>query len=333
MSARSWRAPLRGVRRRARSAALRTDAWAARRRPGGDLAVFHDFVPAPAGGGNQFLLALTQELERRGVRVDRNRVAATTRACLFNSFNFDFARLEASSRAGIRMVHRVDGPIGVYRGFDDGTDRRIAAVNELADATVFQSRYSLEKHRELGFSFASPVVVHNAVDTAIFRPGDRRRGARVRVVSVSWSENPNKGGAVYRRFDEQLDRSRYDYTFVGRCSEPLPHATVIAPVPSEELARLLREHDVFLTASRSESCPNALLEALACGLPALALRSGAHPELVGEGGLLFDEADELPALLERLVDEYDDRRRAISIPALPDVAERYLEVLRLDGRA
>ena len=25
-------------------------------------------------------------------------------------------------RPGVRMVHRVDGPIGVYRGFDDGTD-------------------------------------------------------------------------------------------------------------------------------------------------------------------------------------------------------------------
>ena len=49
------------------------------------------------------------------------------------------------------MVHRVDGPIGAYRGFDDGTDARIAAINaELANATVLQSRYSLEKHAELG---------------------------------------------------------------------------------------------------------------------------------------------------------------------------------------
>jgi hypothetical protein len=37
-------------------------------------------------------------------------------------------------------VHRVDGLIGAYRGFDDGTDRRIAEVNgKLADATILQS--------------------------------------------------------------------------------------------------------------------------------------------------------------------------------------------------
>ncbi len=57
------------------------------------------------------------------------------------------------------MVHRVDGPIGAYRGFDDGTDARIAAINaELADATVLQSRYSLEKHAELGIELRDPVV-------------------------------------------------------------------------------------------------------------------------------------------------------------------------------
>ena len=54
------------------------------------------------------------------------------------------------------MVHRVDGPIGVYRGFDDGTDARIAEINrELADATVAQSRFSLDAHRELGIELAS----------------------------------------------------------------------------------------------------------------------------------------------------------------------------------
>ena len=64
------------------------------------------------------------------------------------------------------MVHRVDGPVGVYRGFDDGTDRRIAAVNrKLANATILQSHYSLEKHRELGLELRDPVVIRNAVST------------------------------------------------------------------------------------------------------------------------------------------------------------------------
>ena len=98
-----------------------------------------------------------------------------TTACLFNSFNFDFARLRRFARDDVRMVHRVDGPVGVYRGFDDGTDDRIAALNgALADATILQSRYSLEKHLELGFDLRAPVVIPNAVDPAIFHPPERR---------------------------------------------------------------------------------------------------------------------------------------------------------------
>lgn len=321
----------RKARRAARSVLLELEVRAARRRGSADVAIFHDFQPAPAGGGNQFLAALAREIERRGLRLERNTISAATRACLFNSYNFDFDRLRRFARDGVRMVHRVDGPLRVYRGFDDGTDDRIAAINALADVTVFQSRYSLEKHRELGYAFADPRVIHNAVDPSIFHPGDRPRGERIRVVSVSWSTNPNKGGATYAAFDEALDRSRYEYTFVGQASERLPHARMVPPVPSRELADLLRGHDVFLTASRSESCPNALLEALACGLPALAVDSGAHPELVGGGGLLFDDDGELPGLLDRIADELDARRAAIAVPSLAEVATAYLDALRLDA--
>ena len=94
------------------------------RRARSDLTIFHEFHTPPYGGGNQFLLALLRELRGRGLAVEVNRLSGGTPACLYNSFNFDFARLHRFARDGVRMVHRVDGPIGVYRGFDDGTDRR-----------------------------------------------------------------------------------------------------------------------------------------------------------------------------------------------------------------
>jgi hypothetical protein len=42
----------------------------------------------------------------------------------------------------------------------------------------------------------------------------------------------------------------------------------------------------------------------------------------------FDRAEDLPAALERLRDKLDERRAAIRVPALADVADRYLEALR-----
>jgi glycosyltransferase involved in cell wall biosynthesis len=85
---------------------------------------------------------------------------------------------------------------------------------------------------------------------------------------------------------------------------------------------------VFVAASRDDPCSNALLEALACGLPAAYLRSGGHPELVGDAGIGFDAAEEVPAALARLRTELDERRAAIRVPPLTEVADRYLDVLQ-----
>jgi glycosyltransferase involved in cell wall biosynthesis len=305
--------------------------WITSRRRGSDVAVFHDFHPPPYGGGNQFLLALVGELERRGLSVETNRLSGHTQSCLYNSFNFDFRRLRRFARSDARMVHRVDGPVGVYRGFDDGTDRRIADINRLADVTILQSQFSLEKHAELGLELRNPVVIHNTVDPAIFHPPDTREpvnGRRLRVIATSWSGNPRKGADVLAWLDRNLDFDAYEVTFAGNTEQRFERMRVVGPLPSEPLADLLRIQDVYLAASRDDPCSNALLEGLACGLPAAYLRSGGHPELVGEGGLGFDDAEELPTTLARLRVELDARRAAIEVAALTDVADRYLEALR-----
>jgi glycosyltransferase involved in cell wall biosynthesis len=297
-----------------------------------DLALFHDLAPSPGGGGHQFLRALLSELDRRGVDVELNRISRGTPACLFNSFNFDLRRLRRFAHADCRMVHRVDGPIGVYRGFDDGTDARIAEVNrELADATIVQSRFSLEAHGELGIDLRDPVVISNAVDPEIFHPPSAREplpGRKVRLIAVSWSNNPGKGAEVFAWLDENLDWDRFEMTFFGHVSADLQRIETRKPAPSRDLADALRRHDVYVAASRNDPCSNALLEALACGLPAAYLASGGHPELVGDGGLPFHRPEEVPAVLQRIVEELGERREAIRVPSLAEVADRYLEVLQ-----
>jgi glycosyltransferase involved in cell wall biosynthesis len=326
---------LRSARRRARAIGDRGRTeidWFASRRGAADLALFHEFVPPPTGGGSQFLRALVGELRSRGVSVEVNRISGGTPVCLFNSFNFDTRRLRRFARPSCRMVHRVDGPIGAYRGFDDGTDQRILAVNmALADATVFQSHYSLDKHRELGLDLREPVVIPNAPDPRIFFPPAEREplaDRRVRVVASSWSANPRKGSATLAWLDENLDHERFELTFVGRAPIAFQRIRVVPAVPSEELANLLRAHDLYLAPSLDDPCSNALLEALACGLPAAFAASGGHPELVGDAGLPFSAPEELTDVLVRLAADIDRHRAAIRVPPLAEAADRYLEVLR-----
>ena len=301
-----------------------------------DLAIFHEFEPPPAGGGHQFLRALVRELENRGLVVETNRISGGTPACLFNSFNFDFGRLGRFARQDCRLVHRVDGPIGTYRGFDDGTDARIAALNaELADATVLQSRYSLAKHAELGIELRSPVVISNTVDPAIFHPPPAHEPVAdrpLRVIASSWSQNPRKGTDVFAWLDANLDPSLATLTFVGQRAQPFDRIRHAGPLDSHGVADLLREHDVYLAASRDDPCSNALLEALACGLPAAYLVSGGHPELVGDAGVPFESPDQVPDALLQLAADLDGYRASIDVPPLVEVADEYLRVLGLAGK-
>lgn len=63
--------------------------------------------------------------------------------------------------------------------------------------------------------------------------------------------------------------------------------------PAEDVFPVLKVSDVFCLLSRSEGFSNALLEAMACGLPCVATRVGGNAEAVqnGETGFLVESED------------------------------------------
>lgn len=298
-----------------------------------DLSVFHEFEPPPTGGGHQFLRAFWKQAESKGLRVENNTISRATCACLFNSFNFRESRLARLKRNSVLYVHRVDGPIDVYRGREDGMDKNIHAVNlRFAEKTIFQSQYSLQKHLELGMEFKNPVVIMNAADPEIFHPHGRiefSQNRKTRLIASSWSDNVNKGAAVYQWLDEHLDWERFEMTFVGRSPVTFKNIRMMEPVASDRMAELFRGHDIYLTASRNDPCSNSLIEALTCGMPAVYLKSGGHPEIVGGAGAGFDSAEELPGVLEQVTSAYEAFQSRISNPSIQEVSEAYLKVLEL----
>lgn len=294
------------------------------------LTIFFRFHRGPWGGGNQFLAALSGELKRRGFVV-RNSIRSATKGFLFNSFHVDFKKMKEFRSIGKVMIHRIDGPTFLIRGKDKELDDDIFSINDrIADISVFQSVWSLLETIKLNYQPINPVVIQNASDPRIFnrrRKMPFSREDKIRLISTSWSNNPRKGGPIYRWLDENLDWSRYEYTFVGRVSEKLENIKVINPVSPKDLAGILKRHDIYITASDNDPCSNALIEALSCGLPAIYLDRGGHPELVGSGGFGFSKKEEVSALLDKLVENYLQIQDLITAPDMKTTASKYIECL------
>ena len=62
-------------------------------------------------------------------------------------------------------------------------------------------------------------------------------------------------------------------------------------VPHEDLPAIYRMADLFLFPSKYESCPVALLEAMACGCPVVSSPVGGIPEVAGDAAILVDPND------------------------------------------
>lgn len=284
------------------------------------------------GGGNQFLKALKKEWKQQGVYEDN---ADNADALLFNSYPFraeylfdEVYRLKKKFPEKI-IIFRLNGPISHHRQRDSMIDKIIAQFNKLfVDGIIFQSSWCEKKNQEhFGIVSHYQTVIHNASDKKIFHNHGRRvfNPTRIKLIATSWSSNPRKGFDVYAYLDTHLDFSKYDMTFVGNSPMAFRNITMIPPISSEELAPILRGHDFFITASNSEACSNAVIEALSSGLPVVARDSGSHAELVRGGGELFEGTHDVLEKINRVAKQYAHYQERIPVFDLGETACRYYE--------
>ncbi len=122
-------------------------------------------------------------------------------------------------------------------------------------------------------------------------------------------------GSERKAWEELAKEKRVfeDIVFAGQCGQ-------------EKLLNFLKVSDLFVLPSRSEGIPNALLEAMASGLPVVASRINGIMDLISDGhnGLLFAPMEEND-LLEKVVTllENEKFRREIGGKARETVENRF----------
>lgn len=281
----------------------------------------------PKGGGNQFLRGLKAAFNAKGVYSEIQEADVV----LFNSHHCIDEVIKTRMLYPDKLfVHRVDGPIRLYNAMEDRRDGITNITNKyIADATIYQSEWSKKANLEMGLlSNCFETTIMNAVDSSIFNRIGRKAlnpKTKIKVIASSWSHNMNKGFDVYKYLDETLDFSKYEMVFVGNSPIQFHNIKMIGPKVSKELAEVLKQQDIYITASKKDPCSNSLIEALACGLPAICYADGGHPEILGDAGYLFEHQEEIPQLLNRVVDNYSVLQNKIKVHTIFEIAQEYID--------
>jgi glycosyltransferase involved in cell wall biosynthesis len=189
-------------------------------------------------------------------------------------------------------------------------------------------------------------VIPNGVDAEVFRPGQDRSlrseltlaDDAILVGAIGNIRSPKAYGVLLRAARILLDRSRrFHFVIAGDCSNDLGRELVelsrslgIEQQVSflglrADVARILHNLDAFVLTSRTEGFSIACIEAMACGIPVIATRSGGPEEILeGGAGILVPTDD--PEAIAQAVDDVTSSKgvaEALTTKALKRVQQQY----------
>jgi len=179
-----------------------------------------------------------------------------------------------------------------------GSRGRVAAQRlayKAAHAVVANAKAAVDQLRHEGVPEDKIHIITNGVDCDAFIAPSRDALAGPRRIVTVANLRAEKGHdtliAAASTIVDHYGNVEFHLVGDGPCREALQQQVRERGLSSRfhflgersDIPRLLAESDLFVLPSRSEACPNSVLEAMAAGLPVVASRVGGIPELVDSG--------------------------------------------------
>jgi glycosyltransferase involved in cell wall biosynthesis len=268
------------------------------------------------GGMVSFRAKFTAGLQDRGIGVSNDLADEPYDAILVIGGTRQLAGLWRARNRGIPIIQRLDGFNWLHRKRRTGVrhflraewGNRILSIirGRLANRIIYQSEF-VHAWWERVYG-ATPVpynVVLNGVDLTSYSPDgpgvppeDRYRVLLVEgTLGGGYEMGLDHALGLVNHLSRSTDRP-LELMVVGSVSDTLrqdaTRSTQIpivwsGRVPVEGIPQIDRSAHILFSADLHPACPNAVIEALACGLPVVAFNTGALPELIeGDAGRLAD---------------------------------------------
>jgi glycosyltransferase involved in cell wall biosynthesis len=237
--------------------------------------------------------------------------------------------------AGVPIVLNQNGVF--YKAwYPEGWQReneRMAGPHRMASYVFYQSEFCrMCAHRFLGPRSGASEILYNGVDTDAFTPRERSEvgrpftflvTGRIGAATAHRLKSSVQGLAAARKGGLDCVLKVAGGVDDDVCSEiaseidrlgVADHVSFTGAYHHVQAPNVYRSADAYLMTKHNDPCPNAVLEALATGLPVLYSSSGGVPELVGDDagiGLPVEQTFDYPA-----------------VPAADDIAKGMEAILR-----
>jgi glycosyltransferase involved in cell wall biosynthesis len=192
---------------------------------------------------------------------------------------------------------------------------------------IYCSAKSASTHKAMGYSARKAVVVHNGYDTDLFSPNSTARGTMraemqlvddIPLIGMVARYDPQKGHACLLSSLGRLKRAGRMFRVVFAGSGMSPDNEVLRSLlkaegmdklvtllgQRDDIPRIMNALDLHVLSSLTESFPNVLAEAMACGTPCVVTDVGDSALIVGDTGWIVPPNNP-EALANALCDAFD----------------------------
>jgi glycosyltransferase involved in cell wall biosynthesis len=267
---------------------------------------------ASSGGVGSFLQKFSSGLNQHGLETTHNLPDSKLESILVLGGTRRIDLLWRAKQRGVKIVQRLDGINWIHRRRPVSIRHTIRAEygnlvvsfirHNLADAIVYQSHFSKRWWEDWYGSTRVPfTVIHNGVDLDLYKPDpkvEKPQGIyRLLMVEGNLGGGYDFGLTNGIHLAESLSRDHHlpvELMVVGKVEDDLRvqwNAQSKIPIrwagflPRDQIPAIDNSAHLFFSADLHPACPNSVIEALACGLPAIAFDTGSLSELViGDSG-------------------------------------------------
>ena len=212
----------------------------------------------------------------------------------------------------------------IYKKFSFGAEKlrlfliRHIQINAIRNAqeTIFLSKFSknmIAKYVKKKINYS---IIYHGIDSSLFRSGkqkikkfnwDFKKKRKIKLIYVSPLFSYKNHITVAKAYERLLKNyQNLEIKFVGKFNHnfelynkilkkfpSIKKKNFIGEVSHSKVVDLLKDSDIFIFASSSETFGISLAEAMALAMPIICSNKSSLPEILKNGGLYFDPHDDI----------------------------------------